>query len=337
MERPNTETYNHPTYKGWLVLFLLQMIVSSTVSIAYFIHNFDVTEHYNNNTILYAGDLCFYIMLVCLSFYTLYLFMKHKSNAIFMGKIYTVVCFLTNIVSLLTNGMNDINTISILDVIRSMIWQIIWFSYLTFSKQVNSHFPKEYRHIGAFDYIIPIIVVFIPLSIISVGVLKNYDTTTDIEETESIDKSKLKENELTDGMIVFTCPDNFIATEKQEKDTRYYEVVNNKENPTSTTTIRSYYVTAEGQSEMEKYIESCKAQLQCFAIPEVLYDKPYMINGHECRMITYKFEDETETFYYDNAIILDKETNKACLMLCKYHNLLDSPVMEIADKIRFKE
>ena len=100
-------------------------------------------------------------------------------------------------------------------LVRSLVWSVIWFCYLSFSTQVQEVIPIEYRKRTKLDYGIIAIMVIVPLFTFSYAFFKAYITQTDMGEF--IEVSSLKNGEHTDGKIAFLLPKGF------ECDSSYYE------------------------------------------------------------------------------------------------------------------
>lgn len=319
-------------FKGWLVVFLFQMVAGSILSLVYLLCTYDVETRYGNNNWIYAGDLCFSILLMGLSLYILYLFLSYKPNAVFMAKAYTAICFSVNLLTM-ANGTWDADGLySMLNLVRSMCWHSVWFIYLTFSVQVEEHFPKGVRKSKVYDHIILLITVGIPLCLLSVGISKAVSD----KSIPQIDNTCLGKNEWTDGMMAFTCPDNLIVTKRTRHTEIYHELVDDSITPTSVTSVFCGYITESTLNKFTAYRDSCMFQTRYFANPTPMYDKSYLIDGRQCRLTTFRFGDKSDNFYWDFALVFDEKTHKVCFLACKYEDTLGSPVTELMNALRFE-
>lgn len=50
---------------------------------------------------------------------------------------YVVVTFITNILALISGEFEETGLGSLPRIVRSLVWGVIWFSYLTYSEQVK--------------------------------------------------------------------------------------------------------------------------------------------------------------------------------------------------------
>lgn len=83
------------------------------------------------------------IMLLALAIYTIYAFLQRKPNAVYLAKVYIAAVFISNVITLFSGEFEESGMGSMPRLIRSLIWSIVWFLYLTTSKQVNNIIPKH--------------------------------------------------------------------------------------------------------------------------------------------------------------------------------------------------
>ena len=147
---------SHEKNRGWLKLFFLVIgvwgiltpkIGFTSVSLS----DFDFEWGYWHTVI---GPVCGGIMLVglaVLAFYTIWSFYQTKPNAVFLGKAYLILLFITNF--LIFMFVEDEQTRSDIFYIlpNSLFWVVSWYLYLLFSKQVKTLFPKQKRKIHKRD------------------------------------------------------------------------------------------------------------------------------------------------------------------------------------------
>jgi hypothetical protein len=184
----------------WLYVFLIFMGIISLgfldSAISFFFYKIQVI-----GKLMFLFDLLF----VCLGVYTIYSFVKLKSNAVFLGKMYLITLFvslfiiflssiLTSSTKILTGQTSLKEGISIL--LSALIFFIVWMLYFTYSRKINTLFPKQSRKINRIDiilFVITLLFVFI-ISIVPSLVI-NYASSSLLEEIE-----------YTDGNIFFTKP-----------------------------------------------------------------------------------------------------------------------------------
>lgn len=180
--------------KGWLIFFLLAIFVGGLISAISSFTNFNAAD-YGGNIWLGAVDIFIGVCLFAIAIYTIYAFIQRKPNALFYGRLYVFLVFATNIISAI-GGDLEFGTVK--QVVRGIIWSIIWFFYLLLSDQVQRVIPKAYRKVKASDW--SILAVFIMISIfcfaIGVTILNSKDYSTENITTKS------HEDSLTDTMFV---------------------------------------------------------------------------------------------------------------------------------------
>ena len=180
--------------KGWLIFFLLAIFVGGLISAISSFTNFNAAD-YGGNIWIGAVDIFIGVCLFAIAIYTIYAFIQRKPNALFYGRLYVFLVFTTNIISAF-GGDLEFGTVK--QVVRGVIWSIIWFFYLLLSNQVQRVIPKSFRKVKTSDWSILAVFIMIPILCFAIGVanlnFKGYST-------ENITQ-KNHENPLTDTVIV---------------------------------------------------------------------------------------------------------------------------------------
>ena len=86
-----------------------------------------------------------------MALYTILAFLNKRSNAVFLGKSYLIIIFLSNLLLLLGGDYGDYGWGSLPQILKALIFGIVWFVYLCLSEQVSDLFPKEERKILSRD------------------------------------------------------------------------------------------------------------------------------------------------------------------------------------------
>ena len=214
--KENTEIH------GWLSFFLFAIIVGGVISAIYPIVTYNPAE-YGGSNILPLGDVILGIMLLGISIYTLYSFTQRKPNAVFLGKTYVVAVFATNLLSLFGGDFETTGLGSLPQIIRGLVWAVIWFSYLCLSEQVQEVIPKEYRKLRNSDYYILAALIIVPLAFIAWGI-KDVVTSHDEEITTFLQETPLKDGEYTDGKVIFSVPDGFNCEMQEANGIKVYNI-----------------------------------------------------------------------------------------------------------------
>lgn len=152
--------------KGWLIFFLLAIFVGGLISAISSFTNFDSAD-YGGNIWLGTVDIFIGICLFAIAIYTIYAFIQRKPNALFYGRLYVFLVFTTNIISAI-GGDLEIGTVK--QVVRGVIWSIIWFFYLLLSNQVQRIIPKPFRKVKTSDWSILAVFIMIPILCFVIGV-----------------------------------------------------------------------------------------------------------------------------------------------------------------------
>lgn len=132
---------------GWLKVFLILQFAGACLAIAIL----GVTlkgGKLDFNSLLAYTSLFATILAFGFTCYLIYAFVKIKCNAVFLGKASMVIGFISNLAMLILLEKIDTNSIC------GMAGAILWFLYLTYSKQVNDIFPKGFRKALKRDYYI---------------------------------------------------------------------------------------------------------------------------------------------------------------------------------------
>lgn len=326
------ECITYPDYgikiHGWLTFFLFSIAVGGLFSALYPILTYNVTE-YDGSHFLAICDVALGIMLFALACYVIYSFCKRKSNAVFLAKMYVVVTFTSNTLLLLGGGYEDTGLGSLPQIIRSLVWGIIWFLYLSFSEQVQDIIPKSYRKTFSRDYYFMVAFIIIPILCISIGIGDIFSQRNE-QEKEFISKTELNYNEYTDGRIIFTKPDGFTCEKQELEDPKitlfdleseygYIRIVSDYDTDVSVKNFNSYW---DGWEDDE---------LKDIAYKEILNEKRE-INGNPYFIKSVLYETENP-IKWDFAMLFNPQTGKMCVI----HSLQNETqcLEELMKTIRF--
>ncbi len=201
--KSNTEIH------GWLWLFFFGIIVGGLYSAIYSLATYNASD-YAGNICLGAVDIILGISLLAIAIYTVYSFVKRLPNAVFWGRSYVVLVFLTNILVLISGSIDNSDFQSAKQVFRGIIWGLVWFLYLAFSKQVKEIIPSSFRKVTKIDWLVLTGVVLLPTILYTVGLsqVNNLVDSRYVQEQE-VKNTVLAYNERTDGKVIITIPDGF--------------------------------------------------------------------------------------------------------------------------------
>lgn len=144
---------------GWLKFFLIVFV--GIGSIATLVLSF--VQFNGGDDVWYSiADVAFGVIYLATGIFTLVAFYKRDTDAVFLAKTFVVLCFASNLLVLWASDDGALNSKEIAQMIRSLIWCVIWFVFLCKSKQVNRLFPTNYRATKTRDWVIVAIIVLFP-------------------------------------------------------------------------------------------------------------------------------------------------------------------------------
>ena len=136
---------------GWLCFFLFQICVSLLVSLILVF----TSQWPENVGMYYLLQGLITVPYSMVGIYTVYAFVRRKTDAVFWGYVYLLLCLITNLLSILF-GYGSTNAIT------ALIWNVIWSVFFIFSDNVKTLMPKDKRRVRAVDWVLAAIGVVIP-------------------------------------------------------------------------------------------------------------------------------------------------------------------------------
>lgn len=300
--------------RGWLGFFFFAIAIGGLISAVYPIATFNIAD-YAGNLWLGAIDVISGINLLAVAIYTIYAFCKRKPNAVFYGKLYVMIVFVTNVISAI-GGVNEAAG-GIQNPIRGIVWGILWFLYLLFSNQVREVIPISFRKIRKIDWAILSGIVSVPVLCFVIGLLSvNAEVENRQSREEKLMEKVLQENERTDGRVIFTIPSG--AECKSEE----VEV-----QPGSVVTI--FTITSElgescvlcsdydddiSASNFDKYWTNWESEDYKLLLKTDVDRGARTINGHTCVYRIVKYDVNGVDVYWRFHILFDKLSGKCCVV-----------------------
>lgn len=118
---------------------------------------------------------------IVLGLMTVRAFTKQKPNAISLARMYLVVIFATNFLSVIFSILSDTSLTDNTSyfesdrmIVKSFIFTIGWLIYLTYSEEILSTFPKDKRQLRKLDLVLFIVLIAIPITFNVVGLRNDY-------------------------------------------------------------------------------------------------------------------------------------------------------------------
>ena len=315
---------------GWLSFFLFAITLGGIFSVVYPIATFNPSE-YGGSNILALGDVFLGIMLFGVAVYTVYSFIQRKPNAVFLGKTYVIAVFATNLLSLLGGDFATSGFGSLPQIFRSLVWAIIWFSYLCLSNQVQEVIPIEYRKLRNSDYYLVVAMIILPLAFIGWGV-KDALSSHEEETATFLQNVVLNEGEYTDGNVVFASPVGFTC-EEQEVDG--IKIFNLECESVGSITICSDYETDRSEQNVRSYWENWEDDDAKNTPSELDSFETHDVNGHPYYYIVKKYTIDESELFWRFIMMFDIDEGKACVISC-YDGGYDEYIEELLNSIRFK-
>lgn len=329
--KANTEIH------GWLSFFFFAIILGGLFSAIYPIATFNASD-YAGNFCLGAVDIVTGLLLLAVAGFTVYSFVKRKPNAVFWGKVYVALVFLTNVFVLVSGATEEKGFQSATQVGRSVVWGIIWFLYLSFSDQVQEIIPKSYRKISSSDWAMLAAFILLPIFLYVVGLsqINSLVESRTAQETE-FRKTELSYNQRTDGRVIFTIPDGF-ECESQVVDVEGVSAtlfsINNDE--IGNCTMCSDYDTDKSIKNFDSYWEGWKDEdIKNYSTDNV--DRgTKTINGNDCLYRITKHYVNGVYVYWRYYLLFDDETGK--VFVASFYDTDNSTdyVDELLESVKFK-
>lgn len=315
---------------GWLSFFLFSICLGGLISAIYPIATFNPVEY--GSTILAMSDVILGILLCVLAFYTLYSFCQRKTNAVFLGKLYIVMTFASNLLLLFAGDYESNGIGSLSQIVRSLFWGIIWFSFLNLSSRVNEVIPKGYRKTLSRDYYFTAVLVLFPLLFLGLGV---GDILSNQKEQEAsfIQQTELGPDEHTDGRIIFKTPTSF-SCNKEEMTDPQITLFSLENDNIGSITICSDYDTDLSRTNFESYWTNWKDESTKGFQMNVENVDMKSFNEHLYWIKTVRYENSELVIYWRFILLFDKPSGKVCLV-SSYDGGYDSYIDELLESIRF--
>lgn len=315
---------------GWLVFFLFAMTLGGIISAIFPIVTLDIAEYAGSWSLAFS-DIILGLMLLGLAIYADIAFCKRLPNAVFIAKIYVLLIFITNVLSLIGGDFENTGLNTASQALKGVIWGVVWFLYLCFSDQVKTIIPKEYRKVTSKDYILLASIVIIPIFFIAIA-LGGFQKDIVAGEKAMIESSLLEYNEHTDGRIIFKKPSHFTCS-RQDSDGLIFHTL---ENDYGSITIVSEYNTDDSKKNFIDYWNTFKDEDTEEWNSNIIKDDQININGSTGWYRTVKFtRDEYNDVYWEFIMIVDQKTEKTCVISSWTSDYDENTISRLMNSIRF--
>lgn len=339
-----TSSYLLSTTKisGWLVFFIVIIMLGGFVSLVRAIISFDLSESGGSYLIAFS-DIFLAAMCLFLASYTWYAFSNRLPNAVFLGKNYVVATFVINILTVILYKTNDIEFSSekeVVDLVKSLIYSVVWFCYLCFSKQVAEVIPPSFRKVYIHNYIINVLIFIVPILMLVGGCIGL--SVTEMSRKADIASLRqnlvLQENERTDGLVVFTVPPEFQCTEEylEEDDITLFHLTSD-----SLDTKITVFSCFEEDFTSEKFDEYFNAyqddDMSLSSSSDIIINKKSTLNSYRFyyRVVKYKLFSEMLILFGRFGTLYDEKTDKICIFFSVNSDNHYDYIEEFAKGVKF--
>ncbi|PKP45901.1 MAG: hypothetical protein CVT94_16440 [Bacteroidetes bacterium HGW-Bacteroidetes-11] len=334
--------YNNDLKKkrdGWLSFFLFVVglggVLSPIIGFSKMsLSNYDLGIGHWFSVLGAVSDGILLLGIAFLAFYTIKSFNNYKSNAVGLGKSFLIIVFITNLFSLIGGNYELSGFYSLSQIIIRLIWQVIWFIYLSQSKLVEVLFPKEERKllkrdkILLFSMITPVIIWTISIFVFSFG--QSFTNQTKVQQ-DTINEIYLTSNEYTDGRIIFEKPAVLVVEKLIEENETFYKLTQDDD------VSMTIYSTFDN-TDTKEYFEECMRLWadESFEDFEFITKKEqnYFHNKNSIYLKTVQYKSEP-IIQWTFVILFNTETSKCCVLSCYSINEAEF-LSDLINSIRFK-
>lgn len=313
---------------GWLSFFLFCIGVGGAFRVIYLAATFKIQE-YGFNFILFGSDLFWALSMCGLSVYTLVAFWKRSPDAVFIGKAYSILCFITNVFFLVIGKFEEQGLDSLSSTLSALMWTTIWYVYFSKSPQVKRLIPMTYRRVLKYDYYIIISIVAIySLGIMSGTAMRQY--FIDLHEKNIVSKLHLGKNDYTDGIIAFTAPKGFTCR-KYENEGIISHIL--EKGDSIHITIAGGYDAQNTNSNFEYYWNNWKDSEMNDYVNVILENHKYTIHDNYCHFRSIRYEADTP-IVWSFALLFNEYSGKVCVCSIWSFEGMSNNINEILNSIK---
>lgn len=317
---------------GWLSFFLFVVGLGAAITVVVSIADFSLDAYDTGGGFFLAYfialvDIAYTLGIGGLAIYTILAFLNKRSNAVFLGKSYLIVIFLSNVLLLLGGDYDDYGLGSFPQIMKALIWGVIWFVYLCLSGQVSDLFPKEERKILSRDKYIVGSLMLTPVilwGILLLAYLGNVQTPMNVS---------LEHGEYSDGTVVFHAPENALCEKTDTLGSVYHFFAIGD---SIWGTVMGVYDTNTSEEYFKECVDSWRdAELDGYDFSVIDIHKE-VINASIMRMQSVKYETRP-SLIWQFSILFSPETGKACIVsLYSTTEEIENIMNVLISSVRFK-
>lgn len=317
---------------GWLSFFLFVVGLGAAITVVVSIADFSLDAYDTGGGTFLAYfialvDIVYTLGIGGLAIYTILAFLNKRLNAVFLGKSYLIVIFLSNVLLLLGGDYDDYGLGSFPQIMKALIWGIIWFVYLCLSEQVSDLFPKEERKILSRDKYIVGSLMLTPVilwGILLLAYFGNVQTPMNVS---------LEHGEYSDGTVVFHAPENALCEKTDTLGSVYHSFAIGD---SIWGTVMGVYDTNTSEEYFKECVDSWRdTELDGYDFSVIDIHKE-VINASIMRMQSVKYETRP-SLIWQFSILFSPETGKACIVsLYSTTEEIENIMNVLISSVRFK-
>lgn len=319
---------------GWLSFFFFAILAGSFLSLIFGIVQMDSAD-YSSSIWLMMCDIAIFSLYIIIAISTVIAFVKRRPDAVYLGMLYVVLIFLSNLIILITGNLDESSYMgSTAQVIRGVIWGVIWLCYLLFSEQVKDTIPKSYRKCTSLFYSLLAAVIIVPIFCIAAGI-GEIAVKQSKQETSMLQR-ELKYGEYSDGRIIFEKPLGYTC-ENQEVETSGITVtIFSLENTAGNSfTICSDYASDFSRTQFEDYCSNWEDETAQSYPSNLISLKKYSVNGYPYYMKVTRYDIEDTYVYWMFALIYDSSSTKEVVVSFYSTSSDTEPIENLLTTIKF--
>lgn len=315
---------------GWLAFFLIVFVgLGSVLSL--------VMSCLDNSTGSYQwnpeiGDVAFAVIYSIVGAVTIMAFYSRQSDAVCLARIYIVLCFLSNALVLCLSDHDADTPRELRNMLKSLVWCVVWFVFTYKSEQINRLFPRQMRRSRLRDWLLLAAAIIVPTYFV-INALKDSDIDYRAVEEANIASLELSEGQFTDGKVVFTLPENFVCEEQiTDSGIRYFSAEDSVYG--TEITVISDYDSDASKKNFYEYWTNWRSDITKEYKTEVLSDESYQYNGWTVfyKRLAIKAENPID---WEFALVFDPESGKVCLMSSYCASENESTITSVLPDLRF--
>ena len=318
--------------RGWLTFFLVMLILGGFFSFVYPIVTYN-PDDYAGSFFLAISDPIQGLMVLGLACYTAYSFYDRQPNAVILAKTYLIVIFLINLLLVIVGNYEDKGFGSLPQLVRSLIWSVIWFLFLKQSTVVEEVIPTEYRRVKHIDYYIIAVIIIVPLLLLALG-LKQIYADQEEQQVSFIENTTLGENEYTDGKIIFKCLEGFSCDKEEVQEPKITIFQLENENIASITVCSDYDSDATF-SNFNSYWKNWEDESAKNYQSTEIENGTSFVNNHQYFIKTMKYDVDGNDMFWRFVLMFDNVTGKVAVASC-YDGGYDDYLEPFLSTIRFQ-